>query len=71
MLSINRRGEEDLRTKIPLCGLEIKEKADAVYPWEWGIEASVWPRVVGHCINIESKLGVPTVPLIISEFMSR
>jgi len=24
--------------------------------------------VVGHCINIESKLGVPTVPLIISEF---
>ena len=24
--------------------------------------------VVAHCINIESKLGVPTVPLIISEF---
>jgi hypothetical protein len=24
--------------------------------------------VVGHCINIESELGVPTVPLIISEF---
>jgi len=24
--------------------------------------------VVGHCINIESKLGVPTVPLIISQF---
>jgi hypothetical protein len=24
--------------------------------------------VVGHCINIESKLGVPTVPLIISAF---
>jgi hypothetical protein len=24
--------------------------------------------VVGHCINIESKLGVPTVPLITSEF---
>ena len=24
--------------------------------------------VVGHCINVESKLGVPTVPLIISEF---
>jgi len=24
--------------------------------------------VVGHCINIESDLGVPTVPLIISEF---
>jgi hypothetical protein len=24
--------------------------------------------VVGHCINIESKFGVPTVPLIISEF---
>jgi hypothetical protein len=24
--------------------------------------------VVDHCINVESKLGVPTVPLIISEF---
>ena len=24
--------------------------------------------VVGHCVNIESKLGVPTVPLITSEF---
>ena len=24
--------------------------------------------VVGHCINIESQLGVPTVPLIISQF---
>ncbi len=24
--------------------------------------------VVGHCINIESKFGVPTVPLITSEF---
>ena len=24
--------------------------------------------VVGHCINIESELGVPTVPLIISQF---
>jgi hypothetical protein len=24
--------------------------------------------VVGHCINIESRLGVPTVPLIISQF---
>jgi hypothetical protein len=24
--------------------------------------------VVAHCINIESKLGIPTVPLIISEF---
>jgi hypothetical protein len=24
--------------------------------------------VVGHCVNIESKLHVPTVPLIISEF---
>jgi hypothetical protein len=24
--------------------------------------------VVGHCINIESKLGIPTVPLIISQF---
>lgn len=24
--------------------------------------------VVAHCINIESKLGVPTVPLIISDF---
>jgi hypothetical protein len=27
--------------------------------------------VVGHCINIESKLGVPTVPLIISEFYTQ
>ena len=24
--------------------------------------------VVGHCVNIESELGVPTVPLITSEF---
>ncbi len=24
--------------------------------------------VLGHCINIESRLGIPTVPLIISEF---
>ena len=24
--------------------------------------------VVGHCVNIESNLGVPTVPLITSEF---
>ncbi|HTY61698.1 MAG TPA: hypothetical protein VMG30_05520 [Acidobacteriota bacterium] len=27
--------------------------------------------VVGHCVNIESKLGVPTVPLITSEFYTQ
>ncbi|MBN1567417.1 MAG: hypothetical protein JXA73_06195 [Acidobacteria bacterium] len=27
--------------------------------------------VVGHCINIESEFGIPTVPLIVSEFFEQ